>query len=237
MGVISQARLSPNVINFFATKLTEDEKIVKQVGKSYQKLVFQDMINDPLLASLELKKAETIAPKKKDGLNIEGLTATPKGELLIGFRNPIPDNQALLIPLRNPLDLVRKEKDGLKAEFGEPILLDLKGFGIRSIEYWPTIQSYIIIAGAFDGNNEFTIYSWSGQNDVQPQPVSISLPEDFRPESILFYPHLEDRLQILSDDGAVERIDGKACKDIEDKDNPEKYFRSIWVKLNYFFVN
>jgi len=37
--------------------------------------------------------------KSPGGLNIEGLCATPDGQLLIGFRNPIPDGKALIAPL------------------------------------------------------------------------------------------------------------------------------------------
>jgi hypothetical protein len=48
------------------------------------------MFQDEQLKDYELEKAEKLAPKEEGGLNIEGLTATPNGELLIGFRNPIP---------------------------------------------------------------------------------------------------------------------------------------------------
>ncbi|MFM6056842.1 MAG: DUF3616 domain-containing protein, partial [Microcystis aeruginosa] len=48
----------------------------------------------------------------------------------------------------------------------------------------------------------------------------------------LFYPHFQDRFQILSDDGTIERVGDTPCKEIPDKNNPEKYFRSIWVKVN-----
>ena len=46
------------------------------------------------------------APESENGLNIEGLTKTPQGNLLIGFRNPIPEGRALLIPLNNPQECV-----------------------------------------------------------------------------------------------------------------------------------
>jgi hypothetical protein len=217
---------------FFATKITGDESILKQEGKSYTQLVLRDMIEDPKLAQFDLKTAETIAPKKVGGLNIEGLTVTPEGELLIGFRNPIPDDKALLLPLKNPDKLINSDVE-VHAEFGDPILLDLKGLGVRSIEYWSAHKIYLIIAGVFDGGEEFKLYSWSGNIQELPNPIdSIQFPDDFRPESVLFYPHLTDQFQILSDDGAVVRVDGKTCKEILDQDNSEKYFRSIWVQVN-----
>lgn len=216
---------------FFATKLTEDRSNLEQIGKSYTQLVFQDMLSELKFDQFKVKEAETKAPKTKGGLNIEGLTATPEGELLIGFRNPIPDDKALLIPLKNPLELVTQSVGSVKAQFGEPILLDLNGLGIRSIEYWPAIKAYMIIAGPFDGSDRFALYLWSGNPNENPELIDLTLPTDFRPESVLFYPHLSDHFQILSDDGTIRRVDGQECKDIKDSENPEKYFRSIWVQI------
>jgi hypothetical protein len=216
---------------FFATQITNGQPILEQVGKSYTQLVLRDMLEDPKLATLDLKTAETIAPKLLGGLNIEGLTATPEGELLIGFRNPIPEGKSLLIPLKNPLDLVTQDPETVKANFGDPILLDLKGLGIRSIEFWSAIEAYLIIAGPFGEGDEFALYSWSVNDKEQPELISLTLPDKFRPESILFYPHLKDQFQILSDDGTIIRNSGQKCKDITDKNDPEKFFRSVWVKV------
>ncbi|MFM7905631.1 MAG: DUF3616 domain-containing protein, partial [Microcystis sp.] len=136
-----------------------------------------------------------------------------------------------LIPFKNPQDVIQENQD-IKAEFGDPILLDLgKDLGIRSIEYWSVIDAYLIIAGPFDGSEGFALYTWSGKKEEQPSRISIDFLDDFRPESILFYPHLTDQFQILSDDGAVKRVDGQECKEIP-SDNPDKFFRSVWVKIN-----
>jgi hypothetical protein len=116
------------------------------------------MFQDERLKKYELEKAEKLAPKEEGGLNIEGLTATPNGELLIGFRNPIPGGKALILPLTNPLDLIQKPETEVNAIFGEPIELDLGGLGIRSIEYWQVYQVYLIIAGAYDGSDQFALY-------------------------------------------------------------------------------
>lgn len=226
--------VKPKRHQFFATELTDNNSGLKQFGKSYTQLAFRDMLEDTNLKRFNIKEAETKAPKAEGGLNIEGLTATPEGNLLIGFRNPIPDGKALLLPLKNPYDLVTtKNPDEVRAEFGEPITLDLGCLGIRSIEYWSVIQAYLIIAGEFDSGEKFKLYSWSGNCQEIAKPIdSIQFPDLFRPESILLYPHLSDRFQILSDDGAISRVNSQPCKDIEDKNNPEKYFRSIWVKIN-----
>ncbi|PSB04594.1 DUF3616 domain-containing protein [Merismopedia glauca] len=220
---------------FFANEITKPEKLIlKQVGKSYTQLVLKDMLEeDSRFEDYKLKEAETLAPKAEGGLNIEGLTATPTGELLIGFRNPIPQGKALLIPLKNPRDLLQENDDTVKASFGNPIELDLGGLGIRSIEYWKEYQIYLIVAGAYDTSDKFGLYSWSG-NDREP-PIKIelpNLPSQFKPESVLFYPQKPNHLQLLSDDGSIARVNNTQCKDIKDEDSPEKYFRSLWIKVN-----
>jgi hypothetical protein len=218
---------------FFASKITDDGSSIVQVGSSYTQLVSRDIIEDSQLAKIfDFKTAETKAAKTEGGLNIEALTATPDGNILIGFRNPIPNRKALLLPLKNPKSLVTNSTTA-HAEFGDSILLDLEGLGIRSIEFWPTLGVYLIIAGEFHGGDKFVFYTWSGKKEDAPEKIeSLQFPEGFRPEALLFYPHLKDRFQILSDDGTIERVDNTPCKDITDKNNPEKYFRSIWVKVN-----
>jgi hypothetical protein len=219
---------------FFVNKITNSEKaILEQVGKSYTQLVFKDMFQDDQLKKYELEKAEELAPKDKGGLNIEGLTATPDGELLIGFRNPIPRGKALILPLTNPLELIQNEENKAHASFGNPIELNLGGLGIRSIEYWHDYQIYLIIAGAYDGSDEFALYWWSGNYQDTPQKIeAINLPSDFRPEAVLFYPNRKNQFQLISDDGAIIRANSKECKEIQDGNHPEKYFRSLWITVS-----
>src|SRR4028119_322366 len=214
---------------FFANKITNSgQPILEKVGNSYTQLVFKDMLQDERLKKYELKKAEKLAPKEEGGLNIEGLTAAPNGDLLIAFRNPIPKGKALVLPLTNSLDLIQKHEREVKAILGEPIELDLGGLGIRSIEYWQVYQVYLIIAGAYDGSDEFALYWWSGNCQDTPEKVeAINLPSDFRPEAVLFYPNRKNQFQLLSDDGAIIRVDGKECKEIKDENHSEKYFRSL----------
>ena len=218
----------------FANKITNsDQPLLEQVGKSYTQLVFKDMLLDERLKKYELEQAEQLAPKEEGGLNIEGLTATPNGNLLIAFRNPIPQGKALVLPLTNPLDLIQKDKNEVQASFGNPIELDLGGLGIRSIEYWQVYQVYLLIAGAYDSSEQFALYWWSGNCQDTPEKIeTINLPSDFRPEAVLFYPNRKNQLQILSDDGAIIRADGKECKEVKDENHPEKYFRSLWITVS-----
>ena len=224
----------PERHQFFANKITNSGKpILEKVGNSYTQLVFKDMFQDDKLKKYELEKAEELAPKEEGGLNIEGLTATPNGDLLIAFRNPIPKGKALVLPLTNPLELIQKDEKEVKAILGEPIELDLGGLGIRSIEYWQVYKVYLIVAGAYDGSDEFALYWWLGNHQHTPQKIeSINLPPNFRPEAVLFYPNRKNQFQLISDDGAIIRANGKECKEIEDENHPEKYFRSLWITVS-----
>lgn len=227
-GRNSEGKLRPKRHQFFGNLISLDEEgqSLKQVGVSYTRLI-EDMLQDDRLKHYDLEAAEKLPPKAKGGLNIEGLSATSHGELLIGFRNPISQGKALLLPLKNPQDLL--EKENARAFFGSPIELDLKGLGIRSIDYWKDRSLYIIIAGAYDSGDQFSLYQWS-ELDEDLQEIKIpSMPSDFRPESVLFYPNQPNRFQILSDDGSIMRSGGFSCKDLE-KDHPQKYFRSLWVR-------
>jgi hypothetical protein len=228
-GTNKEGNSKPERRQFFANKilLNNGSKHFEQVGHSYTQLV-EDMLKDERLNHYQLEAAAKIPPKQKGGLNIEGLAATPNQEILIGFRNPIPQGKAILLTLKNPKALLEKD---VNAIFGEPIELDLNGLGIRSIEYWHSQSRYIIIAGAYDGSDQFSLYQWSGLAVENPQPIEVTgLPSDFRPESVLFYPNRDYQFQLLSDDGSIERIAGTPCKKIDDEDSPHKYFRSLWIR-------
>lgn len=71
------------------------------------------------------------------------MRAATGGVLFIGFRNPIPGGRALIAPLSNAAELVVEA--GATARFGEPLLLDVGGQGIRSLSRWR--GSYLIVAG------------------------------------------------------------------------------------------
>jgi hypothetical protein len=221
---------------FFAIEflLHEDDLSLRCVGKSYTKLL-DDMLADTRLERFGLKAASELPPKEKDALNIEGLCATPEGKLLIGFRNPIPDGKALVIPLENPAELVEGTS---AARFGTAFQLDLGGLGIRSIKYWERRGTYMIVAGHFGAgepgaveNVPSAIYRWSGDAGQPPVRVESLDLSDFNPEAQVIYPQQESSFQLLSDDGTV-NVGGKSCKDVEDAG--QRRFRSRWLSFPSF---
>ncbi|HIK15336.1 MAG TPA: DUF3616 domain-containing protein [Leptolyngbyaceae cyanobacterium M33_DOE_097] len=229
-GTNKKGKPRPERRQFFANKISSDreDKRFQQVGYSYTHLL-EDMLKDARLSHYCLETAAQTPPKEAGGLNIEGLAATPEQNILIGFRNPIHKGKAILLPFINPNDVITRNTNAI---FGEPIELDLNGLGIRSIEYWSSHNQFIIVAGPHDSGDEFALYQWSGQAGVQPKEIEvIGLPTDFRPESVLFYPNSSHQFQLLSDDGSVERSNGIRCKNIQNEADPNKYFRSVWIKV------
>ena len=204
----------------FATTCTKTTSgfDMKPVGKPYR-LLLTDLIGEPRFAGFKLAEGSRLAPKVPGALNIEGLCATPDKRLLIGFRNPLPQSQALLIPLENPEQVIA----GQRAKFGEPILLPLDGLGIRDIAFWR--NQYLIIGGAVDGRHQSALFLWDGKNR-QPRKVDWLKSENFNPEALIVYEGRENGFQVLSDDG-TRRIGSETCKSL--KDPRERRFRSVWV--------
>jgi hypothetical protein len=207
---------------FFATQLQKTATGVKLVsaGRVYTGLL-GDLLREPRFRSFELDVASRLPPKTPGALNIEGLCATSEGRLLIGFRNPIPRARALLIPLLNPNELLA----GKSAKFGEPILLNLGGRGVREIVSWQGL--YLIVAGSYDGRGQSKLYQWSGGTD-EPREISEVDLKDFNAEALIVYPDKRWSFQLLSDDGTV-MMDGVACKSLAN--GSLKRFRSVWVTL------
>jgi hypothetical protein len=174
-----------------------------------------------------------LAPKKQ-GLNIEGLTSTRDGEiLLIGLRNPQKDGKALLFELTGFDRFLQGNPRQLA--LGQLVENDLGGRGIRDIAWSAAHGSYLIAAGQVDDETEgpgFALYKW----DEAGAPVRIGdfsdLDRDFHPEAVVPLLDKSDqglvpskRILFLSDDGEV-RLghDQIRCKDA---DETQRQFRGI----------
>jgi len=210
---------------FFATtfRLNAQGRVeLKAIGQPYIRLL-NDLLIEPRLSKFKLPAASSRAPKDQGGLNIEGLCTTTNGQLLIGFRNPIPDERALLVPLQNPAELLT----GRRAKFGDPILLDLGGLGVRDLA-WSNGRC-LIIAGPYDGKGHFHLYDWDGHSPA-PRKIPDTHFRGLNPEALLAYPGAPaNEFQILSDDGA-RKMAGEDCKKLIDP--TRKSFRSFWIRLN-----
>lgn len=211
----------PERLNFFATQVSggAGSPTLTLKGTPHQHLL--EALN-PVLAAQGFPAAATKAPESQGGLNIEGLAASGT-HLLIGFRNPVPKAQALVVELLNPAELIASPK--AVAKIGRVQLLDLGGRGIRSFDALPNGKGFVIVAGSFDDTPNFAVFRWAG-DATGPTPVPGLTFTDFRPEALFINepagaptPAAALTLSLLSDDGDVV-IEGKPCKN--KKTPPEK---------------
>ena len=225
-GRNKDGKLRPSRHRFFATEVTiaGDQVAIATVGVPYKNLL-QDLTETPELKDYKLDEASTRPPEQAGGLNIEGLSATPEGKILIGFRNPIHKRKALIVVLENPEDVVQ----GKPAKFGKPISLSLDGRGIRSIEYFEPWQEYLLIAGPPDDEGDFKLYRWAGPSSEEVKLIKGVNFNGLHPEALIVYPKQCMKIQVLSDDGA-RQVGGKDCKD-KKVAMEKKSVRSIWLTL------
>jgi hypothetical protein len=257
-GRNKDGQMRPNRYRFFATMVkNENGKVrITPVSKPYKTLVHRlvqtqtgrrlrldkaTRFDEVGLTKKELKK---LAPKEQ-GLNIEGLCASADGKTIyIGFRNPLVYDRvtrlssAIVLPLNNPDAVVEK---GEKPVFGEPMLWDLGGLGIRDMAYSHFHKAYFIIAGPADEGPGFALYRWSGEKDVPPVMIRKFKGSDFSPEAIVPFRN-SPRLLLLSDDGTIpvkvansaECMKGElgadgTCPNKFLTDLNKKTFRGIWL--------
>lgn len=206
---------------FFAvTVKTNGSPQIEPVGKAYTRLL-DDLLTEPGLRQFNLQAALSLPPKTPGALNIEGLVDTPEGHLLLGFRNPVPRGQALLVPLLNPAEVLQ----GQSARFGAPLLIDLGGYGVRSIERLG--NEYLIVAGSIDGKGKSRLYRWDGRGTprafeevdfagINPEAISVIGSPD------------QPQLLVVSDDG-TRKVNGVECKNL--KDPMQKSFRAVVVPI------
>lgn len=204
-----KGRHRPARHTLLAIQLTPDgngQFTARAAGLPYTQLL-NDLSTDPRFDAFALQHASTVAPKAAGGLSIEGLAATPENTLLIGLRNPLHNGQlkhdeyrhgaALVLELLNPLAVLH----GAKAQFAEPISLDLGGFGIRDIT-WYRGQRYLLIAGPYHSKITNRLYLWS-RKSAKVKHLHTLKNTALNLEAAMFYPGSPHCVQLLSDDGRL----------------------------------
>lgn len=193
------------------TSLPKQTPKLSTVGRPYLQLSESLLANIPELANKPM--------------NIEGLTVWKNAQLLLGFRRPSVENDALLVPLLNPLQVVEASEN---PRFGPSIKLDLSGLVIRAIEYWPERSIYVIVAGSEKAHGQFQIYTWTGEptDGAKPGPVL-----DLDGESIIVFRGENKRVLVVSDDSGDrgDEISSK-CRNLPAGDLA-RTFRARWIAL------
>ena len=173
-------------------------------------------------------------PKVIDGFNAEGMCFAPDNSTLyIGFRAPLLPisnrTRALLVPVLNFENWFGNGSPSTAPAFGTPVLLDLGGMGVRSIDRLSN-NTYVIIAGNFDdATYNGAVYTWNGNPLDAPVAKPGFIITGMSPESFLQVNSggiiSNNKLQMISDNGTIVYYnDGIAAKDLAN--NNFKKFRS-----------
>ena len=107
----------PSRHRLFATTVAfQDGKVtLTPAGTAYTNLR-ADLITAPQLAKYKLMVAARSHLKSQVGLTSKVWPQRPMVALLLGFRNPITDGKALIVPIENPKEVIT----GKKAQIGMP---------------------------------------------------------------------------------------------------------------------
>lgn len=220
-GRNSAGEEAPERVRLFATTLPRgDDQGLELMGRPVTQLL-DALLADPRYTRFDLAHASQLAPKAPGGLNIEGMTARNEGGVWIGLRSPVPEGHALVLPLHNPLAVVR---DQAALALGDPVLLDLQGRGVRALSYWH--GQYLIAAGHTAEQQDPRLFLWDGTS-ANAKLAAVQPPPELNPEGF-FTPEERSEFLVLSDDGSVS-IEGKPCK--KQKDPRKKRFRGAWLTL------
>ncbi len=220
-GRNAEGKFAPNRHRFFALEFTSGTNgtKVQLSGNPYTNLS-ADLASDPRYARFHLAEAAALPPKATGGFNIEALTDTPEGALLIGFRSPVPEGRALMAPLLNPNEVIT----GRPPKFGDPLLLDLGGLGLRGVS--STGKGYYLLAGPVEGHTSSHLYLWAG-GTAKPQLLQEAKFHKINPEGIcLLGVGGGSDLLVVSDDGS-RKIGGKECKTLPEA---ERQFRAYHLQ-------
>ena len=138
-----------------------------------------------------------------EDVDIEGLAFDPRGEsLLVGFRAPTVDGLSLVVTIGNPAAMFERDET---PRFTDVALLELEGGGIRSLNFDPVLDTYLLVNEVRDANGVFhpRLWSWSGAADDVPEemflPGLIDLKNVESVNSVTV--NGRSRLLITSDDG------------------------------------
>ncbi len=196
----------------FLSVAVEGDVVTTPKGRSDKLLAALAALDPDFAAAIgDLTRDDADLSPKKAGINLEGMSVAADGaSLFLGFRNPVPKGQSVLVKLLNPKAVLFQEAD---PAFAPPIRLDLGGLGIRSLEYSPAAGAYFIVAGPIDSGADFDIYRWV--EGAEPAPVpgareALASLGDFAPEGLII-DKTGKRLQLFSDN--------EACAD---RDVPER---------------
>ncbi|MDO5504444.1 MAG: DUF5706 domain-containing protein [Actinomycetia bacterium] len=173
---------------------------------------------DALRASILEKTGEEV---DFEAINIEGLSFhKATGQLLLGMRSPMVGDESLIIVIENPVDVLTADA---APQFGEPIVLDLQGGGIRALSYDPVLGSFLIVNEIEDAEGDKMSQMWTWSGNADDTPTALELPGMINLNNVESVDSVtvagEDRLLIMSDEGNAK------------KNEPAKYLLLDYAQL------
>ena len=160
--------------------------------KSREKLVRFRVDGDRVLAPESFKglKAALVAAhpelaaaarvtdvKGGGGLNVEALElgaeqAPAPQRLLVGFRGPLLEGQAIIAVVENPVGMLEHDEPPIVSP--SLVKLDLGGNGIRGMSYIADLHGFLVIGGPVTKeSSHFELWFWNGEPGTAARRVSI----------------------------------------------------------------
>jgi len=206
-GLDSDADSAPNRELLFKTDIptASGDKLTLLSGP----FNLSTVITESIQQTTNSGEFQKLAPKK-GGTNIEGLSVTRSGDLLVALRSPLSrgvDGDALVLQLAH---------DTLK--FVASYQLDLNDRGIRDLVL--SDEGYVLIAGDVASGGVFSIFNWNLSGEISKL---LDLPAGFNAEALV---DMGSQWLVLSDDGKTERLADTSCDKLL-KDNSSRYSESI----------
>ncbi|QMT36270.1 MULTISPECIES: DUF3616 domain-containing protein [Neisseria] len=179
-------------------------------GNRIQDLKEAVNLKEALLKASEVQKtiqSKTGKPVDFHDLNLEGLAYdTKNNRLMLGIREPMAGKLAMVIPINNPNELFENKA---APRFGEVLLLDLEGGGIRSLEYMAETDSYLIANELANEQGKFRSYlwRWAGKPQSQLQKLVLNTDEKWKNAEAVNVIKADDKqyLLVMSDDGKAKK--------------------------------
>ena len=131
----------------------------------------EQLVNYQSLSSLRGMLSKALPRQSMHKLNIEGLAYDhTTNSLLLGFRRPLQHKKAIIVQLTQIDEAFKKSDVNLLS--AKTTLVDLHGRSIRSLDYDPILQAYLLVAGSQKSRNSpFSLWLWDGQ---AVKPVAIT---------------------------------------------------------------
>lgn len=175
-------------------------------GNKAEKISYAPNLKDALGSSdaiLKSIKQQTGRSIDFHTMNVEGMHYDQHTDrLLLAFRAPF----SLIVPIENHDAMFSK---GAQPKFGKPVVLKLKGGGIRSLTYDPVLKSYLLaneVTGS-NGKGQSQLWTWDGK--AESELVELNLPESPKlknieaVESVVF--NDKPYLLLMGDEGSVKK--------------------------------